>query len=203
MVVKQSPADSPAPKKPADHKEKSTKKSSTKTKSSSTKVRDSQSAVAEQSQSESKKKVRRSEQKEKSVTKRSKAVSGEVIVESVPEQEQVDLDQATKKVTRPEDEVVTYTEFEFDLKEIPPEGDKILIGPSRLTRFEKARITGARALAVLIGRSKPNIGFTRHKRLHISRNCRDRIQGASNIHSSGPTKRVVSRYSDRLDEGLI
>ncbi|MGA9841335.1 MAG: DNA-directed RNA polymerase subunit K [Nitrososphaeraceae archaeon] len=151
MVVKQSPADSPAPKKPADHKEKSTKKSSTKTKSSSTKVRDSQSAVAEQSQSESKKKVRRSEQKEKSVTKRSKAVSGEVIVESVPEQEQVDLDQATKKVTRPEDEVVTYTEFEFDLKEIPPEGDKILIGPSRLTRFEKARITGARALQLSLG----------------------------------------------------
>ena len=151
MVVKQSPADSPAPKKPADHKEKSTKKSSTKTKSSSTKVTDSQSAVAEQSQSESKKKVRRSEQKEKSVTKRSKAVSGEVIVESVPEQEQVDLDQATKKVTRPEDEVVTYTEFEFDLKEIPPEGDKILIGPSRLTRFEKARITGARALQLSLG----------------------------------------------------
>ncbi|MFZ0327040.1 MAG: DNA-directed RNA polymerase subunit K [Nitrososphaeraceae archaeon] len=151
MVVKQSPAESPAPKKPADHKEKSTKKSSTKTKSSSTKVRDSQSAVAEQSQSESKKKVRRSEQKEKSVTKRSKAVSGEVIVESVPEQEQVDLDQATKKVTRPEDEVVTYTEFEFDLKEIPPEGDKILIGPSRLTRFEKARITGARALQLSLG----------------------------------------------------
>ena len=151
MVVKQSPADSPAPKKPADHKEKSTKKSRTKTKASSTKVRDSQSAVAEQSQIESKKKVRRSEQKEKSVTKRSKAVSGEVIVESVPEQEQVDLDQATKKVTRPEDEVVTYTEFEFDLKEIPPEGDKILIGPSRLTRFEKARITGARALQLSLG----------------------------------------------------
>ncbi|MGB0025479.1 MAG: DNA-directed RNA polymerase subunit K [Nitrososphaeraceae archaeon] len=151
MVVKQSPADSPAPKKPAEHKEKSTKKSSTKTKSSSTKVTDSQSAVAEQSQIESKKKVRRSEQKVKSVTKRSKAVSGEVIVESVPEQEQVDLDQATKKVTRPEDEVVTYTEFEFDLKEIPPEGDKILIGPSRLTRFEKARITGARALQLSLG----------------------------------------------------
>jgi DNA-directed RNA polymerase I, II, and III subunit RPABC2 len=151
LVVKQSPAESPAPKKPADHKEKSTKKSRTRTKSRSTKVRDSQSAVVEQSQIESKKKVRRSEQKVKSVTKRSKAVSGEVIVESVPEQEQVDLDQATKKVTRPEDEVVTYTEFEFDLKEIPPEGDKILIGPSRLTRFEKARITGARALQLSLG----------------------------------------------------
>jgi DNA-directed RNA polymerase I, II, and III subunit RPABC2 len=151
LVVKQSPAESPAPKKPADHEEKSTKKSRTKTKSRSTKVRDAQSAVVEESQIESKKKVRRSEQKEKSVTKRSKAVSGEVIVESVPEQEQVDLDQATKKVTRPEDEVVTYTEFEFDLKEIPPEGDKILIGPSRLTRFEKARITGARALQLSLG----------------------------------------------------
>ena len=78
-------------------------------------------------------------------------MSGEVVVESVTEQEQVDLDQATKKVTRPEDEVVTYTEFEFDLKEIPPEGDKILIGPSRLTRFEKARITGARSLQLSLG----------------------------------------------------
>lgn len=151
MVVKQSSADSPAPKKPAGHKEKSTKKSRTKTKTSSTKARDSQSAVAEQSQIESKKKVRRSEQKEKSVTKKSKAVSGEVVVASVTEQEQVDLDQATKKVTRAEDEVVTYTEFEFDLKEIPPEGDKILIGPSRLTRFEKARITGARSLQLSLG----------------------------------------------------
>jgi DNA-directed RNA polymerases I, II, and III subunit RPABC2 len=151
LVVKQSPADSTAQKKPAGHKEKSTKKSPSKTKSSSAKVRDSQGTVAEQTHIESKKKVRRSEQKEKSLTKRSKAVSGEVVVESVTEQEQVDLDQATKKVTRPEDEVVTYTEFEFDLKEIPPEGDKILIGPSRLTRFEKARITGARSLQLSLG----------------------------------------------------
>ena len=56
--------------------------------------------------------------------------------------EQVGVDAATKKNTRPENEVVTYTEFDFALKEIPSEGDKVLIGPARLTRFEKARITG-------------------------------------------------------------
>ncbi|HET7147740.1 MAG TPA: DNA-directed RNA polymerase subunit K [Candidatus Nitrosopolaris sp.] len=56
-----------------------------------------------------------------------------------------------KKSNRPEDEVVTYTEVEFELKEIVSNGNQVLIGPARLTRFEKARITGARSLQLSLG----------------------------------------------------
>jgi DNA-directed RNA polymerases I, II, and III subunit RPABC2 len=46
----------------------------------------------------------------------------------------------------------TYdADVEFKLQEIAYDNDKILIGPSRLTRFEKARITGARSLQLSLG----------------------------------------------------
>ena len=44
------------------------------------------------------------------------------------------------------EEFVEYEESEYTLKEITGQDQEILIGPKRLTRFEKARITGARAL---------------------------------------------------------
>ena len=56
-----------------------------------------------------------------------------------------------KKSSRPEDEVVTYAEIEFELKEIISNGTQVLIGPARITRFEKARITGARSLQLSLG----------------------------------------------------
>ena len=56
-----------------------------------------------------------------------------------------------KKSNRPEDEVVTYAEMDFELREIEAQGDKILIGLPWLTRFERARITGARALQLSLG----------------------------------------------------
>jgi DNA-directed RNA polymerase I, II, and III subunit RPABC2 len=55
------------------------------------------------------------------------------------------------KSTRPEDEVVTYTEIDFELREIAAKGNQVLIGPQRLTRFERARITGARSLQLSLG----------------------------------------------------
>ena len=55
------------------------------------------------------------------------------------------------KSLRPEDEVVTYNEIDFELREITSEGNQILIGPQRLTRFERARITGARSLQLSLG----------------------------------------------------
>jgi DNA-directed RNA polymerase I, II, and III subunit RPABC2 len=55
------------------------------------------------------------------------------------------------KSTRPEDEVVTYSEIDFELREIAAKGNKVLIGPQRLTRFERARITGARSLQLSLG----------------------------------------------------
>ena len=60
-------------------------------------------------------------------------------------------EEAVKKSTRPADEVVTYAETEYELREIPSQGSKILIGLPWLTRFERARITGARALQLSLG----------------------------------------------------
>lgn len=64
-------------------------------------------------------------------------------------QEQVE--EPTRKSSRPLDEVVTYAEIEYDLREIPAQGNKVLIGPPWLTRFERARITGSRALQLSLG----------------------------------------------------
>jgi DNA-directed RNA polymerases I, II, and III subunit RPABC2 len=58
---------------------------------------------------------------------------------------------ATKKSSRRADEVVTYAEFEYELKEIDAQDNKVLIGPAWLTRFERARITGARSLQLSLG----------------------------------------------------
>ena len=72
--------------------------------------------------------------------------------EATLEKAQVQLgDTPVKKSSRPEDEVVTYAEVEFELKEIIPNGNQVLIGPARITRFEKARITGARSLQLSLG----------------------------------------------------
>jgi DNA-directed RNA polymerase I, II, and III subunit RPABC2 len=149
LVVKQFSADNPTHKKPEDQKEKSTKKVSARTKSNSTHSKTAQSALAEHSRDVSKKKQRRSGQKEH-VT-RSKSKSNEAILEERPMQAEVESDSTTKRVTRPENEVVTYAEVDFELKEIPADADKVLIGPARLTRFEKARITGARSLQLSLG----------------------------------------------------
>ena len=60
-------------------------------------------------------------------------------------------DVPVKKSNRPENEVVTYAEVDFELREIIPNGNQVLIGPARITRFEKARITGARSLQLSLG----------------------------------------------------
>ena len=46
---------------------------------------------------------------------------------------------------------VEYNESEYSLREIISQDQEILIGPKRLTRFEKARITGARSLQISYG----------------------------------------------------
>jgi DNA-directed RNA polymerases I, II, and III subunit RPABC2 len=55
------------------------------------------------------------------------------------------------KTVRPETEVVTYSEIDFQLREITPTGKQVLVGPPSLTRFERARITGARSLQLSLG----------------------------------------------------
>ncbi len=37
------------------------------------------------------------------------------------------------------------------MRELPAQGNKVLIGPPWLTRFERARITGSRALQLSLG----------------------------------------------------
>ncbi|MGI9012123.1 MAG: DNA-directed RNA polymerase subunit K [Nitrososphaeraceae archaeon] len=49
------------------------------------------------------------------------------------------------------EDFVEYQESEYSLREITSQGQEILIGPKRLTRFEKARITGARSLQISFG----------------------------------------------------
>jgi DNA-directed RNA polymerases I, II, and III subunit RPABC2 len=57
----------------------------------------------------------------------------------------------SKKSSRGADEVVIYAESEYELKEIDAHENKVLIGPAWLTRFERARITGARSLQLSLG----------------------------------------------------
>ncbi|WP_299290565.1 DNA-directed RNA polymerase subunit K [Nitrosopumilus sp.] len=69
-------------------------------------------------------------------------------VEALTEKEQEDLEKKLKQIE--EREVVERVE-EHDPVEIPCEKNKITIGPPTLTRFEKARIMGARALQLSLG----------------------------------------------------
>ena len=61
------------------------------------------------------------------------------------------VEEEVKKSNRPVDEVVTYAESEYELREVEAQGNKIVIGLPWLTRFERARITGARALQLSLG----------------------------------------------------
>lgn len=47
--------------------------------------------------------------------------------------------------------MVVYPEFEYEMREVAPQGNKVLIGPPWLTRFERARITGSRSLQLSLG----------------------------------------------------
>ncbi len=55
------------------------------------------------------------------------------------------------KSGRPKDEVVVYPEMDFEAREITPQDSQVLIGPPTLTRFERARIIGARSLQLSHG----------------------------------------------------
>ena len=77
-----------------------------------------------------------------------KLIDRKDLVEPLTEKEQDSLEKRIKEIeTR---EVVEKIE-EHDPVEIPCEKNKITIGPPTLTRFEKARIMGARALQLSLG----------------------------------------------------
>jgi DNA-directed RNA polymerases I, II, and III subunit RPABC2 len=79
-------------------------------------------------------------------------------------------DRPSKKSNRPENEVVIYNEVEFELREIISNDSQVLIGPPRLTRFERARITGARSLQLSLG--APSL-------IRVSNDIRDSISLAT------------------------
>jgi len=86
---------------------------------------------------------------------------------SINEKREVEQDATTKKPSRRTDEVVTYAEYEYELKEIDGQDNKVLIGPAWLTRFEKARITGARSLQLSLG-APPLVKVPEHATSSIS-----------------------------------
>jgi DNA-directed RNA polymerase I, II, and III subunit RPABC2 len=96
------------------------------------------------------KKVESKSKRPSSSKKMKKHLETEQISDDLDINAELQIDQTIKKSNRPEDEVVTYNEVEFELKEITSE-NKVLIGPPRLTRFERARISGARSLQLSLG----------------------------------------------------
>ena len=71
------------------------------------------------------------------------------------EKEQQDLE---KKIVEIEKRDIIEVNKEHEPQEIPAEKGKVTIGPPTLTRFEKARIMGARALQLSLG-APPFIGI--------------------------------------------
>ncbi|MFL6318380.1 MAG: DNA-directed RNA polymerase subunit K [Nitrososphaeraceae archaeon] len=96
------------------------------------------------------KKVESKSKRSSSSKKMKKHLETEQISDDLDINAELQIDQTIKKSNRPEDEVVTYNEVEFELKEITSE-NRVLIGPPRLTRFERARISGARSLQLSLG----------------------------------------------------
>jgi DNA-directed RNA polymerase I, II, and III subunit RPABC2 len=80
------------------------------------------------------------------------------------------IEERAKISRRSEDEVVTYNEVEFRLTEAIATENRVLIGPPRLTRFEIARITGARSLQLSLG--APSL-------IRVSNDIRDSISLAT------------------------
>ena len=68
--------------------------------------------------------------------------------EELPEKEQAELEKKLKEIEKRE--IIEKDSFHEPV-EIPAEKGKITVGPPTLTRFEKARITGARALQLSLG----------------------------------------------------
>ncbi len=65
------------------------------------------------------------------------------------EKEQADLEKKLKEIE--DREIIEADPITHEPVEIPVEKGKITIGPPTLTRFEKARIAGARALQLSLG----------------------------------------------------
>ena len=92
-----------------------------------------------------------------------KLIDRKDLVEPLTEKEQTSLEERIKEIENRE--VVEKIE-EHDPIEIPCEKGKITIGPPTLTRFEKARIMGARALQLSLG-APPFIPIPKKARISL------------------------------------
>lgn len=94
--------------------------------------------------------------KKKSVSKKNDDVEKDQVGENSENSQDVDNTQIqSESITKDEDLTKKYKTYDadvdFKLKEVFSKNDEIIIGPNRLTRFEKARITGARSLQLSLG----------------------------------------------------
>jgi len=71
--------------------------------------------------------------------------------EAGKEEEEEEAKESLEFVSLRKEKFVEYDEADYTLREISIQDKQILIGPKRLTRFEKARITGARSLQISFG----------------------------------------------------
>ena len=92
-----------------------------------------------------------------------KLIDRKDLVEPLTEKQQENLEKKIREIE--EREVVERVE-EHDPIEIPCENEQITIGPPTLTRFEKARIMGARALQLSLG-APPFIAIPKDARISL------------------------------------
>ena len=92
-----------------------------------------------------------------------KLIDRKDLVEPLTEKEQEKLQNKIKEI---ENREVVDKIVEHDPVEIPCEKGKITIGPPTLTRFEKARIMGARALQLSLG-APPFIPIPKNARISL------------------------------------
>ena len=100
-----------------------------------------------ESQSKTETKTPKSRTKSKR-TKKTTATKEEAATE---EEEEETAKETTEFESLRTEKYVEYDEADYILREISLQDKQILIGPKRLTRFEKARITGARSLQISFG----------------------------------------------------
>ena len=84
-------------------------------------------------------------------------------IDPLTEKQQASLENRIKEI---EDREVVDKIVEHEPVEIPCEKEKITIGPPTLTRFEKARIMGARALQLSLG-APPFIPIPKNARISL------------------------------------
>lgn len=87
--------------------------------------------------------------RKKSTTKKNQEDSEDQISDAVSDSNSFEHNQ--DKIKEVQEYNIYDAETEFKLKEVFSKDNEIVIGPPRLTRFEKARITGARSLQLSLG----------------------------------------------------